>query len=107
MGNACIRAYGDSLIKVILAGKVTRVSHKPCKYNFLLPGMYSAFYVSWALVWTDGVGVCTSVFMYLSIGVIKYEQVYLTITSQLLTDSPFQQSSMNYCRYNHSQLKFT
>jgi hypothetical protein len=26
MGNACIRAYGDALIKVILAGKVTRVS---------------------------------------------------------------------------------
>jgi hypothetical protein len=36
----CIRAYGDSLIKVILAGKVTRVSHKPCKYNIQIPGLY-------------------------------------------------------------------
>jgi hypothetical protein len=41
MGNACIRAYGDSLIKVILAGKVTRVSHKPCKYNIQIPRLYS------------------------------------------------------------------
>jgi hypothetical protein len=40
MGNVCIRAYGDSLIKVILAGKVTHISHKTCKYNFLLPVLY-------------------------------------------------------------------
>jgi hypothetical protein len=40
MGNACIRAYGDSLIKVILAGKVTRVSHKPCKCNILFTYLY-------------------------------------------------------------------
>jgi hypothetical protein len=40
MGNACIRAYGDSLIKVILAGKVTRVSHKPCKWNILFTYLY-------------------------------------------------------------------
>jgi hypothetical protein len=40
MGNACIRAYGDSLIKVILAGKVAHISHKTCKYNFLLPVLY-------------------------------------------------------------------
>jgi hypothetical protein len=47
MGNACIRAYGDSLIKVILAGKVTRVSHKPCKYNILiLPGLYIQYSIT-------------------------------------------------------------
>jgi hypothetical protein len=40
MGNACIRAYGDSLIKAILAGKVTRVSHKPCEYNIQIPRLY-------------------------------------------------------------------
>jgi hypothetical protein len=40
-----VRAYGDSLIKVILAGKVTHVSHKTCKYNFLLPGLYVCTYV--------------------------------------------------------------
>jgi hypothetical protein len=28
------------LIKVILAGKVTCVSHKPCKYNIQIPGLY-------------------------------------------------------------------
>jgi hypothetical protein len=43
MGNACIRAYGDSLIKVILAGKVARVSHKPCKYNIQIPRLYTSF----------------------------------------------------------------
>jgi hypothetical protein len=37
MGNAC----GDSLIKVILAGKIACVSHKPCKYNIQIPRLYS------------------------------------------------------------------
>jgi hypothetical protein len=46
MGNA----YDDSLIKVILAGKVTQVFHKPWKYNFILADIYTKMNLYEAIV---------------------------------------------------------
>jgi hypothetical protein len=59
MGNACIRAYGDSLIKVILAGKVTRVSQSPANIIFKYQNCTISFITSVTKFLLSFVGVWT------------------------------------------------